>query len=638
MLPINPQGFEFSVEKDTTSPAGITASILPLAVVGFCTDLAIAEPTPFATPGAIEESAGEGIGAECGCYLLGSEGQVGLIHLINPGSATDGAYGSITTSLDGASTITIEGDADTLPSDHLLPKVRFTVGGNIAAAGIKFEASIDNGYSYFSPIALGTSNVIDLSQYGAGKYNIVAPIATLIARANDIATKLNAHAGGTGTYHGSADGAAPYTFTTATNDATLFTLCGELKVNGAAHVVKTTGAPAIHGAADTTAQTIIAALSAPTTRYGAQVFLEAFALALFGDGTANSGHTRRTAGSVHGAQDTTNTLAALGSLGVVTTNDSFSLETTAPAPDATQYQTAIRSLRDYNGLKGQILFSQPITGALVDVIKAEIVDLWKYNVFLDVIWSARVPNAGETVTQYSTYLDTEFGAYHFQDARLCSGGTYVYSGRYTAATGRVRPLRPRGWSIAQLSSTTEPQTLLSAVPAPQGVFIKDSNGKTLARCFDESSGNLFSVQNRTVGTRTRKDKNDNDGVHAVQDITLYPPNSDWVMGPYSEVVTHLIRVLVPIMAAASEAPEGYDAPPVGPLPDEVRQRVEATANAVALKNGKEEGRCHQAIVTITDTSNATIKWQLRVVPNFYAFNGAQLKVNVSQTVLVREVG
>lgn len=490
-IPIDPRGFEFEVQEDVTAPAGVPASILPLVVVGYCTDLTVATPTAFASPGAIAEECGQGIGAECGSYLLGTEGNVGLIHMLNPDFTTDGAYGTIGTENVGTSTSAVTADGTVKPSDHLLVRVKFPTGGTVGTAGIKYQASIDDGYSYFTEVKLGTATAIDLSQYGAGKYNLAA--------------------------------------------------------------------------------------------------------------------------------------------GTIETGYEFFVETSAPEPDTTQMQTALRTLRDYTGSFGSILFAQPITGALVDVIKAEIEDLWNYNVFLDVIWSVRVPNDDESLAQYRDYIDTEFGAYFFQNARLCSGGTYVYSGRYTASTGRVRPLRSRGWSVARDTAIREPQALLSAASAPPGVFIKDAAGNTLPRCFDEANGGLFSVLNRTCGTKSRKRKGP--GVYVPQDLVLYAPNSDWVAGPYAEVVNHLIRAVLPTMESASEPENGYDAPPAGPLPTETKENLEAKANAIVLKNGKDEGRCHDAQVVITGSSNARIDWELTVVPNRYNFNGARLTVKVSQSLI-----
>lgn len=130
-------------------------------------------------------------------------------------------------------------------------------------------------------------------------------LAALIARITDIRTQILAHAAGTGTYHGSADGGS-YTITVPTTAATVYTACGELKTAALAHVVKVSGSPAIHGAADVAAQGALSALVTPTTLDEARLFVEAFAAIVFG----SSGHTTRTAPAVHGAADATNVLTS----------------------------------------------------------------------------------------------------------------------------------------------------------------------------------------------------------------------------------------------------------------------------------------------------------------------------------------
>jgi hypothetical protein len=140
--------------------------------------------------------------------------------------------------------------------------------------------------------------------------NTVTPdsglLASLIVRITDLKAKFNAHAAGTGTYHGTADLAAPYTITTPTNAATVYTACGELKTAALAHVVKVTGSPAIHGAADSQAQAALWSLVIPTTLEEARVFVAAFSAIMFGA----VGHTTRISPAVHGAADATNVLTS----------------------------------------------------------------------------------------------------------------------------------------------------------------------------------------------------------------------------------------------------------------------------------------------------------------------------------------
>lgn len=131
-------------------------------------------------------------------------------------------------------------------------------------------------------------------------------LTSLITRVTELKADVNGHAAGTGSYHGTADLAAPYTITTPTNAATLYTACSELKTAALAHVVKVSGSPAIHGAADSQAQAALWSLVVPTTLAEALEFVEAFAAIMFG----SVGHTTRISPAVHGAADATNVLTS----------------------------------------------------------------------------------------------------------------------------------------------------------------------------------------------------------------------------------------------------------------------------------------------------------------------------------------
>jgi hypothetical protein len=130
-------------------------------------------------------------------------------------------------------------------------------------------------------------------------------LTSLIARITDIRTQVLAHAAGTGTYHGSADGVV-YTITVPTMAATVYTACGQLKTTGVAHAPKVTGGTPIHGGIDLATVGALSALVVPTTLEEARLFVEAFAGIFFGA----SGHTTRTTDSIHGAADATNVLTS----------------------------------------------------------------------------------------------------------------------------------------------------------------------------------------------------------------------------------------------------------------------------------------------------------------------------------------
>ena len=185
-------------------------------------------------------------------------------------------------------------------------------GGAAGAAGKDFDINLEREIFAWKFKNDGTTPVGQTNLYGKvylSAANTVSPsdglLTTLITRITELKTDFVAHAAGTGTYHGTADGAT-YTITTPTNAATVYTSCGELKTAALAHVVKVSGSPAIHGAADSQAQAALWSLVIPTTLEEARVFVAAFSAIMFG----SVGHTTRTSPAVHGAADATNVLTS----------------------------------------------------------------------------------------------------------------------------------------------------------------------------------------------------------------------------------------------------------------------------------------------------------------------------------------
>lgn len=623
----NPQGFQFQVTKNTDTPPGAPASILPLVVIGHCTDTTnapVATPRPIATPNAAKTTGGIGPAVELTACALDANGQVSLVHLVNSGTNVAATYGSITQTWANASAPSVIAEPNTLPSDDFDVVVLWTVGGTVGTAGAKYRVSLDGGLHYFAERALGTATLITLPN-GAGQYRLVAPLATLVARAADIRTKLLAHTAEFGTYHTIVDPNSPYTITTPIDQATLFTCCTNLRTAALNHVDEL---GTVHGAVDTAAQTAITALATPTTLYEAQVFLATFATAFFGDGsTLNSGHTLRTSSAIHLDDDSVNVLAAMGTLGTITVDDEFSLSTNAPAPDADQLVTAIRSLRAYTGEFGTIALAAPIPASYIDTIYAEVQELWKYNKFPNVVVSFRRPTIGESTTAYSTALE-DLAAYEAVDLRVCSGAVYHQSALINTADGLATPRRPNAWWVSMAAARKEPQACLSLISPQNGIRIRDSRGELLPGCLDEQSGELYSVLNRTCGTRTDPTRDSNGGVYLTQDLVLYDPDSDWILGAFSEVVNHGLATAAPVVIFASSPENGFPSPAVGELDPEVKSGLIADVLSVVEPEMVGKGRCVAVRFEIVDSSSATLKWKLVVIPNKYIINGVELEASI----------
>lgn len=616
----NPAGFQFEVEKDTKTPPGTPTSVLPLVVIGYCPALAIATPTPVSEPGAAQTVGGRGPGVELSAGALDPNGRVSLVHMVNPGANNPGSYGALEQTWASPAAPVASVDLVELPDDDFDVRVLWTVGGSAP----RYRVSVDGGLHYFAEQALGAATSITIPN-GGGKINLTAPLAPTLARAADIRTKFLAHAAENGTFHGAADPNSPYTIPVPVDDATLLTCCAALKTSGLNHVDEVGG---VHGAADATATTALTALVDPATRNEAVTFLEAFAAAFFGTGAANSGHAIRTTGGVHLAADNVNTLAGpAATLGTVTAGDTIAVPTNSPTRDATQLQAALASLRAYPGEFGTIVIAEPIPPAFIATIRDELVELWKRNKFPNVIAFFRRPNIGETATAYATALATLNGEVCV-DLAMCSGATYHQSALINTADGKATPRRPQWW-VAMAAARSEPEVDIQFVTPQQGVRIRDARGRILPGCLDEASGELYSVQARTIGTKTDTVRDPNGGVFVTQDLVLYDSNSDWILRAYSAVVNHALRASAPVVVYASTPPNGFPSAPAEPLDSESQASIKGDVDAVLQPELVGKRRCTQAAFSFVSSSAGVFSWKITIVPNTYPINGVRLKASVS---------
>lgn len=640
-LEISPGGGKLTTTKSLVAAPGAPAAIRPLVVIGYASntvDLPLATPTPFTTPGAVQSAGGVGGAVEQAAFALSPNGGVQTVHVVNAGGANVGVYGAFTQTWAGSDDPVASGDAVILPGDTFEVVIEFTEDSVLGVTGGKYQVSLDGGFSFFAERELGTATSIVLPN-GGGKVNLDPPLADLLTYVNELVDETEDHfVEIAASVHGAAD-VGPYTISgTAVTQAAAIVRFNEALTAAKAHVQLIAGS--VHGAADSTALTALNAIVSPTTGQELLTAAIAYEAAFFGDGvTLNSGHTLRTTASIHGAADSVNVIvSAPASAGEITEGDTISFQTTGPSPDATQIQDAIRSLRAYTGDFAAIVFSEPVTGALLQVIHDEIVSLWGFAKFKDVVASFRPPNAGETVTQYRAALHASLDDYSSTEIRVCSGAVRAFSALMTASGGGVRPLRPNGWWVGPARARSQPQTYLAFLPAAPGVAIQDSRGRVLSRCFDEQDGNLYSVENRTCGTRSDPQRlGGASGVFLTQDLLFYEADSPWILGPYTAVVNHLVESSQYFIKAASQAPGGYPSPPGEPLLDEIRKQIEADGQALIDGEGTQKGRNAEAqLILDADAGlNGLLPFSLTVVPNNYPINGARLDVKLSAVSLTR---
>jgi hypothetical protein len=316
----------------------------------------------------------------------------------------------------------------------------------------------------------------------------------------------------------------------------------------------------------------------------------------------------------------------------VAVGDTFELSTTGPSPDATQLVAAVRALRGYAGDFGAILFADPMTGAVLNTVVAELQGLWEYGKFRDAVVSFRAPNAGESVATYKAAFATSFGAYSTTECRVCSGGVRQYSPLMVTSEGQSRPLRPPSWWVAAARARSQPETSLQSLEAAAGVEIKDSKGNTLDRCIDEQE-NAYSVEVRSLGMRTNPQKNAA-GVYVTQDITLFGADSPWVLGPYTSVTNHITETVQSYLVSALG--RGFPSAPGQPFSEDVRQGLEDGANAIIKAEGEDKGRCTEALIKLSPTAglNGRVDWEGTIVPLNYNANGGSLVLSLSGTALL----
>ena len=183
--------------------------------------------------------------------------------------------------------------------------------------------------------------------------------------------------------------------------------------------------------------------------------------------------------------------------------------------------------------------------------------------------------------------------------------------------------RPHSWFVAMAKARNEPETDLQFITPQQGVRIQDSSGALLPGCLDEQSGNLYSVNARTIGTKTDANRDANGGVFVTQDIVLYDLNSDWILGAHTSVVNHALRTAAPVVVKASAAPGGFQG-----FGDEEKANLVSSVSIVVDPEMVDKRRCVSTRFSIVDTSGGEISWKIVVVPNTYFINGANLEASV----------
>jgi hypothetical protein len=548
-------------------------------VVGPSSAGEIETPTPITPGSSALASFGNGPAVEAAAYALGYEVDRLLFVRTDPDGGTEGEYGTLGDDIAGS--IEIEADETVLPEDDLEVIVQFTTGGTLGTAGIKYKYSLDGGRKFSGTIALGTATSITLP-YGAGKFNVAASAAEIVALTADLRTQFLAHAVyTTDDVHGAAD-PTEYDITTPTDLATSITALGELITGMAIHVALTDDD--VHGAADTVAAAALAALTAPTD--GPEAAASANALkAIF------AAHIALITDDVHGAADTENVVtAANATYGAIIAGDAFDCTTTAPRWSIDSLIAALTVLKNM-ALSGQRFGTISIIGPFetageLEAVHAEMLDMRTKIKYRRVFTHFRARDQGETAVAYSEAFEELVGTVA-ADTIAITPSWYCPS-KINPGAVYVRPYSFH--AAARTSKLREDISANSRTEFGSGTGqIRDSSGAVLPRAVDEYDQELWTPL-RGFAPRTWPDKSASQ-IFAGFGATLAADGEDTAALRVAQVLDLAAETAYPPLADVCG--RGLVPAPDNTLDVNQKKRIEATLGMILtnalVKTGKAVG-------------------------------------------------
>jgi len=394
-------------------------------------------------------------------------------------ASNPGAYDTLDTSgMTGTAEPAV--DALVVPRDEYEAYWIAVTGGDIGTAGITYYESTDGGRTLSGLKKLGTGAALTFATEGI-TINLNPPVAELAAYVDDLRLMTVDHfAEIAASVHGAADATSGTGIpgTTVSTLALARTCMIALKAAALLHVVNL--ASSIHGAADTTAQTALNAITISSSSTGQQVLAAALAYkaAMFGTGTANSGHTIRITGSIHGAADAANVItAATPTTGTLDAGDIIRAQTFAPSPSVDELAAAfsVLALSDYT--PGVVLLPGRTPASYGPTITAGL-DLLKTNGKpCQVIVQARRATSGESQQDLRDALETEWDD---TDKRIhvCATDALctLTEGSATLAVGKTRFTGFASSFAVRRVLNPFYETTWKVQPALEGVTIVDSAG------------------------------------------------------------------------------------------------------------------------------------------------------------------
>jgi hypothetical protein len=447
------------------------------------------EPRPWGSSADIATEYTSGPAARDGRHLVTRTGLGLLIQRVE--EAAPGSYDTIDVS---AFTGTAEPAvvATVVPRDEGEIYIRFVTGTTaVGTAGATYYASDDDGRLGATTLfKLGTASRISFADINAA-IDFDPPEAALAAFVEELRSDTLDHFAETaGAVHGAADATSGTGVpgTTVNTLALARTCMIALKAAGLLHVVNVSSS--IHGAADTTAQTALTAISISLSSTGQQVLTAALAYkaAMFGTGTANSGHTIRITSSIHGAADAVNVIAAATpTAGTINAGDVVRVSTVAPAWGNDQLADAFTALADSDHDPSMLLISGRVLPANLPTISTGLDALEAAGKRCTVVTQARKRADGETEADWRAALEDEWDEALDYRVAVCAG-----DGLATFTNGAKTLQYARGFSTQAMRRLMQIERYRTAWEVELGRLedftISDANGIVIGHDEGTSPG------------------------------------------------------------------------------------------------------------------------------------------------------
>lgn len=534
-------------QQDFRRVAGRSSQRKPILIIGpasSTSSLAVNMAKRCTTTQQVVDYCAHGPLVEAACDSLANENRVAII-MRTDATGTAATYVSVTGTFANDLAPTVEGDSVVLPEDDLEPGIEFVTGCTVGEEGgtYRYRTGGDLSSSLSGLQAFGTDASITLP-YGAGKYKIVPPATPLLTYVNQVVDEVEDHFGEGTTIHGTAD-TGPYTIgSTAGTIAAAITRFNQMMTAAKVHVVKTSSS--IHGAPDNTALSALNAITTPTDGQTLITAALAFVTAFFGDGsTTNSGHTLRTASSIHGSKDTTNLITeSEPSRGIIEAGDTITAITSAPRWSVAELGAALDAVKllpaslDYDGI---LLCGPVLNKTEADSIAAKVEALRTTARWRRLAPHFRMRNSGESLSTYATAYETAFGTTTQRALHGPAVSWYVQSS-HPNRFGQV-DVRPFSFVYANRLATLRPDiNPTDETDPPNGYgsftrgYVRDPNSPAdiLPRAVDDGHTELFTPL-RAVAPRTKYQVSESI-VFVGQGGMLAPEGSDFYIAPYARII------------------------------------------------------------------------------------------------------